>query len=136
MRLKIVIYLLVVYTGSVDRKEYIRKWQREWMRKRRDDFFCGKKCIKCGSIEKLELDHINPENKKTHRIWSFKKDRFDEEVQKCQVLCHSCHLQKTKEWYVTNRKHGRTWYKYGCRCEICRGAQRKHNAQRGNPPAI
>lgn len=114
----------------MNRKEYLRNYQREWMKKRRATFFNNKKCTKCKSIEKLELDHIDPKKKISHKIWSWSKKRFLVEIVKCQILCEKCHKEKTKLWNILRRKHGRTMYNHGCRCEICFKAQQKHNAQR------
>ena len=113
----------------MDRKEYIRDYQRKWIANRRAKFFKDKVC-KCGSTESLQIDHVDPKTKVSHRVWSWSKERFDEEIKKCQILCHECHKEKTRLWNLSRRKHGRTWYSYGCRCEICFKAQQKHNAQR------
>lgn len=118
------------YNGSMDRKEYMRKYQRKWMARRRKEFFDDKSCIECGATENLELDHIDPSEKISHKIWSWAESKRLSEIAKCQVLCGECHKKKTKEWYRQNRKHGRTMYAYGCKCEICVEAQRLHNAQR------
>lgn len=78
-------------------KEKQREYQRNWMRKRRDDFFKDKSCVKCGSVSDLEIDHINPEEKVRHAIWSYSKEKRDTEIAKCQVLCNECHKKKTNE---------------------------------------
>jgi len=57
-------------------------------------------CVKCGSKQQLELDHINPEEKE----WNPKRsmcsknltERFWKEINKCQLLCYNCHKEKTK----------------------------------------
>ena len=114
------------------RNEYSKKW----IRKRRTMFFENKYCVKCGSVKNLELDHVDPTKKTSHKIWSWSKERFNSEIVKCQILCESCHKEKTKLWYFNQRQHGRTWYHYGCRCSICFKAQQKHNAQRNkNKPS-
>lgn len=113
--------------ASKTRKEYLKNYSRLWIAKRRADFFKDKCCVKCGSTERLELDHIDPKTKKSrsaHAIWSFSEKRRLEEIAKCQVLCHNCHLQKTKiDLYpiavcgtVTKYRH------YGCRCRNCKDA--------------
>lgn len=73
-----------------------RKYQREWCARRRFEFFKDKKCIKCNSKENLELDHVDPSKKVTHRIWSFSLERREAEVSKCQILCVLCHREKSK----------------------------------------
>ena len=113
-----------------DRKEYLRNYQRLWIAKRRTSFFKDKFCVKCKSKENLELDHIDPEIKESHRIFSWSKKRFDAEIKKCQVLCRDCHKEKTRIWNFNRRQHGRTLYGHGCRCKICYDSQVEHNARR------
>ena len=58
-------------------------------------------CIKCGSKERLELDHINPKEKEWNpkRSMCSKKlsENFWKEINKCQLLCYDCHKEKTKK---------------------------------------
>ena len=58
-----------------------------------------KGCISCGSEERLELDHINQENKEWNpkRSMGSKKlsENFWKEINKCQFLCYDCHREKT-----------------------------------------
>lgn len=50
--------------------EAMRKYKREWMRKRREDFFRDKACVRCGNTENLQLDHKNPSEKGClNRTW-------------------------------------------------------------------
>ncbi len=70
-------------------------YQKKWLAGRRAEWFRGKKCADCNSTRDLELDHIDPEQKKDHRIWSWSRKRQLAELQKCQVLCHDCHSDKT-----------------------------------------
>jgi len=76
-------------------KEKQRRYQREWMRKRRQYYFKDKECIDCGSRENLEIDHIDPNKKWTHSFWSYSWEKIYKELEKCQILCSSCHKQKT-----------------------------------------
>ena len=49
--------------------EQKRVYQREWLARRRKAWFdLNGPCIKCGSWDDLELDHINPKDKIDHRI--------------------------------------------------------------------
>jgi hypothetical protein len=104
-------------------REKLRKVQREWMRKRRAEFFAGKVCVKCSADKNLELDHIEPADKLSHCVWSWAKIRREVELAKCQVLCNQCHKAKTQAMYP-ERQHGTSaMYRRGCRCEPCRAAQ-------------
>ena len=99
------------------RKIYLRDYRREWMRRRRHEFFKDKKCEKCQSTRRPELHHIDPSKKDDHKIWSWSKPRRDLELAKCQVLCWECHwrahgrlledrqlLQSMRDYY---EKHGK-----------------------------
>ena len=113
------------YKDLDKKREYQRDYQRQWVARRRATFFEDKCCVRCGSKERLELDHIDPKLKVSHNIWSWSEARQAEEIAKCQVLCHDCHLQKTGEDFGWgSRPHGTlTSYKrYGCRCVECRAA--------------
>lgn len=74
-----------------------REYQRKWKARRRADFFADKCCVRCGSTERLELDHKDPKLKISHNIWSWSKERREAEIAKCQVLCNECHQVKTVE---------------------------------------
>ena len=67
----------------------------------------GGKCVGCGVTENLQFDHINPEEKSftiTPKLTSSIEVLY-EEVDKCQLLCSDCHLEKTKEDYLNGRIH-------------------------------
>lgn len=103
-------------------KEKQREYQRRWVQKRRQDWLDENgPCVRCGSTEDLEVDHIDPDQKISHRIWSWSNSRRNEELEKCQVLCSDCHKKKTRAWHLSNGKHGtRTMYdNHGCRCDDC-----------------
>ena len=98
------------------------EYQRQWIANRRTEFFKDKICAKCGSTDRLELDHINPKKKVSHRIWSWSKERREAELAKCQVLCEKCHQEKTTQQlskplvHATNNAYNRK----NCRCQLCR----------------
>lgn len=82
-------------------KEKQSEYQLNWMNSRRDEWINENgPCAECKSSEDLEVDHIDPETKtwEPAQIWSRKKEDRDKELAKCQVLCHDCHLEKTKEF--------------------------------------
>src|SRR5712672_2171674 len=83
-------------------KEEQREYQRQWMIKRRSEWFRENgPCIRCGSWQDLEVDHIDPSTKELHTsaLWSMSplNPKRIKELAKCQVLCHNCHLEKTKK---------------------------------------
>lgn len=102
--------------------EQKRAYERQWVAARRAAYFADKLCKRCGSLENLELDHIDPSTKISNSIWSWSEERRIEELAKCQVLCHDCHWIKTKQdLHYGNREHGdSTRYNLGCRCVLCR----------------
>jgi hypothetical protein len=120
------------YTRSMPFKdpEKKRAYQREWYAKRRASYLEDKSCAVCGSTDRLEVDHKDPKQKLSHRVWSWTATRREAELEKCQVLCYEHHLEKTKRQAEESRQHGHTLYRHGCRCDICKQAQREHNARR------
>lgn len=119
---------------SLATKEAQREYQREWIAKRRTAFFSDKSCAQCSSTEDLQLDHIDKNQKISHRIWSWSRQRRESELEKCQVLCGACHKKKTFSSDIKRCPHGsRNRYdKYGCRCEPCKAAKKTHNAKKFN----
>lgn len=101
--------------------EQQREYQRRWSAKRRRAFFEGKTCAHCGTDGNLQLDHVDPSDKTCHKIWTWSKERRDQELAKCQALCSSCHTAKT---LAQRRKteHGtlQMYQAHGCRCDLCK----------------
>ncbi len=90
---------------SNKRKEYLRKYQLAWMKKHRQEWFdINGPCVKCGSRKRLELDHVDPKTKESHKIWSWSEERRNKELKKCQVLCYDCHKKKTAKENSTRLK--------------------------------
>lgn len=58
----------------------------------------GGACAECGETDDLEIDHVNWRKKEFSiaRLWSVKREKFLEELNKCQALCKDCHAVKTK----------------------------------------
>lgn len=108
-----------------DRKKYQREYQRRYVASRRATYLADKCCVECGSTENLEIDHIDPDQKISHRIWSWSDKRLQAELAKTQVLCNTHHKMKTFGWQSEEQPHGRSRYDKGCRCLTCRNAKRK-----------
>ena len=116
-------------------KEVQAEYQRLWMAKRRSEWFeCNGPCRRCGSWKDLELDHIDPTHKVSHRIWSWSEQRRNAELAKCQALCYECHKKKTADQLACEITHGTAGgYARGCRCEYCKGWRRaKRRAELSN----
>lgn len=116
-------------------KEYDRIYQLERYRKRRIEAieYLGGECVQCGATERLELDHINPDTKsfEISKIWGIAQATFWDEVSKCQLLCKSHHVAKTKREQI-NEAHG-TWgwiRNRKCKCDVCSEFLRNYHANR------
>lgn len=113
------------------------------MRRRRAEVIAelGGVCTKCGSVDRLEVDHVDPATKVSHKILGWSKERRAAELAKCQLLCFGCHKKKTAtdawrvRWAKKPRRHGTpTINRLGCRCDHCR-ACRRYGGLEGLPPA-
>lgn len=88
-----------------DQKEY-RKNRRLHLIER-----LGGKCVECGTTKRLQFDHIDPLEKSfdISRKITAPLEMLYPEIDKCQLLCSKCHLNKTKdEWLfgVLQEKRG------------------------------
>jgi 5-methylcytosine-specific restriction endonuclease McrA len=113
------------YTGKKKRDyqlAFVTKRKREWIESK------GGKCVKCGSTRNLEVDHKDQDNKtfNPRDIWSRSEEVRKKELKDCQVLCESCHEDKTA---LQNSKSGEAAivacgtpekFGLGCRCFTCR----------------
>jgi hypothetical protein len=97
--------------------------------------YLGGNCVKCGSFDNLEVDHIDHKTKEFNvmKNWGWAWERLLPEIQKCQLLCKTCHLEKSinegslaEGWASQPRKvHGTVWTytRHKCRCDQCRKAK-------------
>lgn len=88
----------------------------------------GGRCTSCGSVDNLELDHIDRATKSFDlgHMWSVSKARYAAELSKCQVLCRDCH--KTKSIAERSVEHGGgTSGKRNCKCGPCRARKSEYN---------
>lgn len=112
-----------------------RTYNIERYRKLRKEYITllGGICVKCGSDENLQFDHIDKNSKSfdvSNKI-TYPRDIVLAELEKCQLLCEECH--KTKSLHDLDKKaakgtHGTlSSYRY-CRCFECKEAKRAYAA--------
>lgn len=94
--------------------------------------FLGGKCVWCNTLEDLQFDHVDP-NKKSFNISKYygrSLDNLRSELDKCQLLCKSCHNIKTKDIDGFETEHGTLgMYRHQkCRCDLCKKANSDYHA--------
>lgn len=109
------------------RAEYLRDAKR--IRKDKLRKLLGGKCVLCGATDMLQFDHIDRKTKSFNIGMGITKswDKLLVEITKCQLLCRTCHIEKTRSelWKGAGTfLHGTLggYNNYRCRCELCRGA--------------
>lgn len=119
---------------------YMAEYMLNRYHKRRAEYVerLGGKCVRCGSKDELEIDHIVP-NEKSFNLaaalagWS--KKRIEAEIVKCELLCKTHHLDKTRKDLSAMLGRRESWehgtlggYRY-CKCELCKEAKRAENRE-------
>jgi hypothetical protein len=107
-------------------KEQFREYQRNRSRERlalaRERL--GGACARCGTTENLEFDHVDPAAKVREVSASvcLSLEKFLLEVDRCQLLCHACHVDKSVEnGDLRHTGHGEgAKGRNGCKCEPCK----------------
>jgi len=113
----------------------VRNAREKWRKETRRNAWLNENgpCVYCGGCDTLEVDHINPETKVSHRIWLWGDKRREDELSKCQVLCRKCHLEKSRKELISRPDHGTnnryTSKLHRCRCNLCKDAHRRYNAE-------
>lgn len=102
---------------------YMREYQKRRYEQRRAMFIeeLGGVCAQCGSEDSLEFDHIDPQTKSFNlakKMVSGALAVLREEVQKCQLLCYTCHKKKSVSEEKVEHGTGKTGVR-NCRCELC-----------------
>lgn len=112
---------------QIDRRNERRQYVKDYL---------GHECIRCGATEKLHRDHITPQTKNfdiSQRLLT-NIETLNKELDKCQVLCASCHAKKTnsedKKKPVSEHGTPTSYVNYGCRCKTCKTAWTKYSAPR------
>lgn len=99
----------------------------------------GGQCVRCGSQDELQFDHVYPSTKSfvlASRMgcsWAV----IAPELEKCQILCAPCHRKKTAEDGPPANKrteivHGTltAYCQDRCRCEPCRARKSESTGSR------
>ena len=96
-----------------------RGYDRQRYHSRKARYMLHAYCEQCGSRSNLELHHIDPAEKESHNIWSWRADRLEAELAKCRWLCAECHQEITNMAHRTTEHGTTTMYRNGCRCKPC-----------------
>ena len=83
--------------NTPERRDALRKRYHQALSEAKEQL--GGKCVKCGTTEKLQFDHIHPKDKLfaiSKQILMADRKKFQEELDKCQLLCIDCHIEKTR----------------------------------------
>ncbi len=115
--------------------EYMRVYMIQRYHRIRNEMVLalGSKCVRCGSVDGLQIDHIDRTKKmmNVERMTFVKAERRQKELENCQLLCQDCHTIKTVTEDLGRKfaEHGdQTMYRhYKCRCDKCKEGQRIRN---------
>lgn len=102
---------------------YMAKYMLERYHQRRREAVAhfGGQCVRCGSTEQLEFDHVERALKRGEiaKLLSQGENRYLGELVKCQLLCKPCHIEKTRSEMTVGHGGGKTGIS-GCKCDPCR----------------
>lgn len=112
------------YTVSTNQYHREYKKKRYYERLEACKYLLGDCCTRCGEIEGLEFDHIDPYRKVftiTTRIGWTSWSNLMRELSKCQLLCYRCHQEKSLD-ELGRAEHGTLGMHrhQKCRCDLCR----------------
>lgn len=76
-------------------KDDLSKRDKEWWNNFKADLFKDKECKLCHTTNDLVFHHIDPNTKETDvtRLKRKSKEIIQKEIDKCIVLCRSCHMK-------------------------------------------
>lgn len=90
----------------------------------------GGACAVCGSVDRLEFDHIDPSTKIDVINFRWAAAKVEAEVAKCQLLCRTCHQRKSA--YESKLRYGcvrpmdwTTIAQHLARCDECAARVRR-----------
>ncbi len=121
--------------GMANDSAYMKAYMKRRYAERRAEALerLGGACAHCGSVDDLQIDHVDRFEKtmKFERMTMVGRERWDAELAKCQLLCFPCHIVKTRECWdgfgkksgpITDDGHGSgcQYVTRRCRCPECR----------------
>lgn len=120
---------------SANSNEYMASYMNRRYHSRRVEALAllGGCCVVCGTTEKLEFDHIDPSTKifDVSKLNGVSKERYFDEISKCQLLCHEHHVEKSISERSVDHGEGITGKK-NCRCELCGPLKREYEKRYRN----
>ena len=89
--------------------------------------YLGDICAECGSDESLEFDHIDPATKEFAIMsrWNSPLEALRPELDKCQLLCTDCHMDKSRRDKSVEHGAGSSG-KRNCPCGPCRAKKAEY----------
>lgn len=85
--------------------EYVKNKEKNIYKNLRENAISelGGKCVKCGSINNLEFNHIDPLTKTSEASGktNFKKGEY----KKCELMCKTCHRKWSNIEFTLSRKY-------------------------------
>ena len=121
--------------GVPDRDWWSTEWDRsEYDRERYEAAkaklieLLGGRCAKCGTPDDLQFDHVDRELKEfaITEKWNRSQEELMAELDKCQLLCRTHHLEKTRSEVSVDHGGGLSG-KRNCPCPPCRAKKSEYN---------
>ena len=78
----------MTYKDAGKKRVFQLNWITARKRKYIEQMGC---CVFCGSLDNIQIHHLDSSTKWSHRIWSYSQDIVELELSKCIALCGHCH---------------------------------------------
>ena len=86
----------------------------------------GGMCAVCGTVNNLEIDHVDPLSKEFDLgTCSRSEAEYWEELKKCQALCRECHIKKSAAELSVVHGGGMSGKK-NCKCRPCKDRKNEY----------
>lgn len=103
-------------------------WMKKRYHRKMAEFreYLGNKCAQCRQANGLEFDHIDPSAKlfTIGQCWDYTWDKMKTELDKCQLLCKTCHREKSIAASQISHGYPRRANR-SCTCPNCRARANK-----------